>query len=328
MGPHDALFAQLPARELVRLMQTCRYIHDLVHEICFNLTRLLSPFLGDHEQVVRFRQIQAETSALISGSVALQFLDRTTYPSSDLDIYVNRTCGDPVIHFILETGYIFQPREQQDLDVFEQLLTAQSLLPRTASYPLRGIADILDFQKDDKKIQLILSESAPMEVILSFHSTCVMNVITHATAYALYPRATFITKQALKVSGTHASQEEGRRKYADRGWQMLSASLVPASPEFDFDLLRWVGDCLTWTLPLAQVSPEPDLCPINSWWFDLSRMSSERLEHSALEYDYFVADPPSRAMRILNPSPWGRLPAGVFLDLQFLQALDRYRERR
>ncbi|KAJ7216097.1 hypothetical protein GGX14DRAFT_607323, partial [Mycena pura] len=82
MGPHDAFFSQIPTADLLNLMHTCRVVHSLIRETCFDLLRLLSPFFGDATEVEKFRLMAAHTGALISGSTALQFFNRCRWPAS------------------------------------------------------------------------------------------------------------------------------------------------------------------------------------------------------------------------------------------------------
>ncbi|KAJ7862068.1 hypothetical protein B0H13DRAFT_2671757 [Mycena leptocephala] len=298
MGPHDALFSRLPTRSLVRLMGTCRRVYSLVKDTCFSLPRLLSPFFGDATKVLEFRSMQSLTGTLISGSVALQFFNRMTWPSSDLDIYVHRTFADLAVMFIVRNGYTFDPRKSQNKEIFKQL--SSSTKDRPLSYLGRGIADVLDFYKGDKKIQVIVATNTPMEIILSFHSTCVMNVITHDNAFALYPWSTFVTHQALIVgtvgAGQEAGREAGRQKYIDRGWTMVRAPSLSSESELGVRMVRWVGDSFTWTISLPTFLPTKalDLCRINSWqlYFNgkTTRTTWELLNNPALEYSYTMGD--------------------------------------
>ena len=52
----------------------------------FNLRKTLAPFLPS-ESIELSREMLQVTGGIISGSVALQFLDRTAFSSSDLDAY-------------------------------------------------------------------------------------------------------------------------------------------------------------------------------------------------------------------------------------------------
>ncbi|KAJ7678347.1 hypothetical protein B0H17DRAFT_1235975 [Mycena rosella] len=295
MGPHDVLFSYISARELVRLMRTCRRVNWLVHDTCFNLIRLLISFFGDALEVARFQRMQARSATLISGSTALQFFNRLTYPGSDLDLYAHGPAAEFPVRFLLSNGYTFDPRKSQDADALAQL--PASVRDKGPSYLGRGIADVLDFHKGSKKIQLIIAESTPMETILSFHPTPVMNVLTHDRGYALYPRATFETATALIIETVGAGQELGRQKYVDRGWPMTAAASVSRDSELGVRMVRWVGDAFTWTLPLRPDAPRdsvPDLTCINSWKIDCDTTTTRThwamLKHPELRYKYTIAD--------------------------------------
>ncbi|KAJ7102719.1 hypothetical protein C8R44DRAFT_716030 [Mycena epipterygia] len=294
MGPHDALFSQLSGRELARLMCTCRCVYWLVQDTCFNLPRLLYPFFGDAREVERFQAIQAQTATVISGSIALQFFNRLTWPDSDLDLYTHRATAELPVRFLLFNGYTFDPRKSQKADALVQLTV--SVKDKPPSYLGRGIADVLDFHKGDKKIQLIIATSTPMETIISFHSTPVMNILTHDYGYALYPRSTFVTKEALVVETVGAGQEAGRQKYVDRGWKMIDTPSLSSTSELGVRMLRWVGDSFTWKMPLLRPnasSRTPDLSPINSWQLEYdttTRTTWKILDDPALKYKYIVGD--------------------------------------
>ncbi|KAJ6495906.1 hypothetical protein DFH09DRAFT_1052493 [Mycena vulgaris] len=277
-------------------MLTCRRVYWVIQDSCFTLTRLLSPFLGDATEVARFQRMQERSGTIISGSIPLQFFNRITWPDSDLDLYAHRTSADIPVRFILSNGYTFDPRKSQKPDALEQLLV--SVQDKPPSYLGRGIADVLDFHKGEKKIQLIIATDTPMETILSFHSTPVMNVLTHNYGYALYPCSTFVTRQALVVETVGAGQEAGRQKYVDRGWTMVKALSTSRDSELAVRMLRWVGDSYTWTIPLrparANATSGPDLCGINSWKLDCDSDTIWTkwgiLKHPALEYNYIIAD--------------------------------------
>ncbi|KAJ6510857.1 hypothetical protein C8R45DRAFT_965379 [Mycena sanguinolenta] len=258
MGPHDAFFSHLSTRELVRLMQTCRRIRSLVKSVCFNVDRLLIPFFGDTVKVARFRQIQRRTGTIISGSTAVQFFNRLTWPESDLDLYVPRETAAIVVLFIRESGYTFHPREVQEKNASVQLCDES---PQDYMGP--GIADVLDFYNGNKKIQVIIpiNDKSPMEIIVNFHSTCVMNIITHNKAFSLYPWSTFIKKEALIVQlvgdeepwAREAGRETGREKYIERGWKMVEYPSPSCRSELGVRMNRSVGDHLTWGISLPSV---------------------------------------------------------------------------
>ncbi|KAJ6457003.1 hypothetical protein C8R47DRAFT_1328622 [Mycena vitilis] len=268
MGPHDVLFAQIPTLELVRLMRACRRVCHLIKETCFNLSRLLAPFFGDATQVQRFRSIQALTDTLVSGSVALQYFNRLRWPDSDLDMYIHRTCPVVPVDFLVRNGYTFDPRKSQNKDVFVQLTTS-----------------------GDKKIQVIIAESTPMETIISFHTSasCVHSSLLSSKA------CTFVTREALVVETVGAGQEIGRQKYIDRGWTMTRVPSLDDQSEPAVRMVRWVGDRYPWTISLPPLPVETtDLCTTNSYQLCYSagttRTTWGLLDHPALEYKYIVGD--------------------------------------
>ncbi|KAK7028455.1 hypothetical protein R3P38DRAFT_927432 [Favolaschia claudopus] len=253
MGPHDALFSLLDTRELVRLMSTSRRIRSLTHEICFDISRLLRRFFGSRENVEQFRRMQQQTGTIISGSMGLQFFNRLTWEDSDLDLYVGRAMASLAAVFILENGYTFKAKENQELSISLQL--PLSVNGQRMSYLGRGIADVFDFHKGEQKIQLIVAVTSPMEITLNFHSTCVMNFITHSTAFSLYPWHTFVLQKALIIETVGTGQEIGRQKYIDRGWTMLEFPASNSNSELGVRIPRCVGDSFTWSIPLPPLPP-------------------------------------------------------------------------
>lgn len=173
---HDLLLVTLSPKQLILLATVCRTTYDVVSrymKTAFNIDERLSRFFSN---VQSFHCMQALTSTVISGSFALQFFDRSFYPSSDLDLYVHRHHRRTVGRWVLKAGYTFTPFSDQD-DNFEKAILRRNP-PRSMRYSMPGVADILTFRRgqgDDRsealKVQLIVARRAPMEVILGFHSS-------------------------------------------------------------------------------------------------------------------------------------------------------------
>lgn len=101
-----------------------------------------------------------------------------------------------------------------------------------------------------------------------------MNMITHDTAYSLYPRATFDSRLALVCPSTGPPQDGPIDKYHKRGWRMIyelpteppatpataqlstpeARDLAAAEPSF-IPGTRWIDDHHSWVLPLPPPLP-------------------------------------------------------------------------
>lgn len=187
---------------------------------------------------------------MISGSNALQFFNRTAYHGSDLDLYVYDKHMKEVCDWIIREGYVFAPKYRQDQDFQVAVAAAPTTL-----YDMRGIKNIVDLERprDGRKIQVISAQTSPMDIVLFFHSTCVINVISFEKAYSLYPKATFDDSRALIIHSDGPSQVPALKKYAERGWKILDG--ISESEQFDdrsefSAIVRWIGDRCTWVIDL------------------------------------------------------------------------------
>ena len=102
----------------IALARTCTSSYIAVEEFnkqAFNINQHLGQYFN---KPIVFRTLQAQTGTLISGSSGLQFLDRTHYPESDLDLYINPGHGREVGQWLMEQeGYTFKGfRELEDSD--------------------------------------------------------------------------------------------------------------------------------------------------------------------------------------------------------------------
>ena len=148
----------------------------------FNLENLMSRFFTETE-ISHFRSLQSRTGMLISGSTALQFFERTFYPESDLDLYVEHRYCKVIALWLVTVGYSFEPRPGHPDQLEEALSVAPHVFPRTTQflssaivdYEDSGVINVYNFRRSDPdcKIQLITSRHSPLELILKFHSsTC------------------------------------------------------------------------------------------------------------------------------------------------------------
>src|SRR6267154_5799936 len=186
---YDLVFCHLSPRTLVWLSRTCRAAHLAV--TCFfrrayNINRHLSRYFSDP---LAFRSIQARTGLVISGSNALQFLDRTLYPESDIDLYAHPGHVYELLGWLESVGYQFQPNEwhNQEHDWRDHAKanwdgTSKRIIEDTANglgtrYP--GIAAVYTFKRFvvmdretvELQVQVIETTCNPIETIMKFHTS-------------------------------------------------------------------------------------------------------------------------------------------------------------
>ena len=279
------------AKGLVLLLRTSHAIRGIVFNYMkrtFDVDKLLSRYFT---YPLSFRQLQACTGTLISGSTALQFFDRTFYPESDLDIYVPRAWRSEVGRFLLQAGYKFVRHPPQH-PTFINAVFEHGVSTATANYGnFKGISGVFNFEKDGRhgeklKIQLMVAVRSAIEPILHYHSSqsftidvmhvnlpqdlaTVMNVIAFDTAYCLYPHATLEERLSLACTVRQDRTLEGIwRKYMGRGWRIVHRVDHLESRTSDVALhrrrTRWINDGLSWSIKLP-VPPgfENSLPPLN-----------------------------------------------------------------
>ncbi|KAG8850658.1 hypothetical protein FRB91_008868 [Serendipita sp. 411] len=279
----DVIYSQPSVADIISLSKVCKATYYAVKAwfpSVYNINSHLKKFFGNLGNVLAFRSLQAATGTIISGSQALQFFDRTYYPGSDLDIYV--PCRDVTIvgNFFLSIGYLFEPNEKQlesefGTDCQQYLAHISSREPRTPvpeqedededeerEYDWRFVAGVINFTKkvipdgrEKLKVQLMVIEpqSSPLACILHFHSTLVMNLITHDRAYSLFPRATFIKRTGITIESTDRLGAVSRAygKYTMRDFKIsLHSQPLNDSNQLLIFGPRWVGDSETWTIKL------------------------------------------------------------------------------
>ena len=163
---------------IARLERTCRSAKDLVESYkirAFNINHSLRRFFS---QPLAFRSLQAETGMLISGSFALQFLERTIYIGADMDLYCFFGDREQIGLWLIETqGYMFVHNSRQNPD-FKVAVTEAPDIEADPYSRMRGISTVYTFTKpsgrpedDLLKVQLIVTYRSPMEAILNFHSS-------------------------------------------------------------------------------------------------------------------------------------------------------------
>ncbi|KAI9010266.1 hypothetical protein DFJ74DRAFT_599414, partial [Hyaloraphidium curvatum] len=262
----DALLPVLSPDAIFRLGATCRALYNPVKSYAvrtFNGDGLLGRFFDD---VAGFRAVLARTGAIVSGSTALQVLDRVRYKESDLDVYVLPPYARELCDWILGQGYYVEmmwarpdaPLEVQVSLLYNQLDDLVEDWRRGDRRPEFSVDVLLDYEhgirvftftKEGARVQVIVSNCDVFASVLNFHSTVVLNILTHRAVYSLYPLFTFRDRQSLILHRVGESLRDPRirdviTKYRGRGFVFVT-SAGQSGP-----LLvgpRTVGDARTWT---------------------------------------------------------------------------------
>ncbi|PPQ82745.1 hypothetical protein CVT25_009299 [Psilocybe cyanescens] len=319
MTADDAVMSCLSQADLYRCSRTCTHTYTRVASYlrrAFNVNHLFGWYFDDNSDIVDdFRRMQFETGLIVSGSSALHFLDRTgdKWTPGDLDLYVDHHFRREVCCWLEMHSYDFDPSPRQrscgTLQEFLENETEAHMYDEVLSGARYTGGLVLNFRKDGvhrgKNIQVITSNGSALSLILRFHSTCVMNLITYDTAFSLYPKATFEDRQSLLCLPVSPELRIlVTTKYGGRGWNVISqhdlpmiiqqrltvdllATLRSYKPETGPELSFYPGhrhlrDSCCWTLPLTKPStmgffdikePPYKYSAINSWYlgFEVQR---------------------------------------------------------
>ncbi|RDB20565.1 hypothetical protein Hypma_012136 [Hypsizygus marmoreus] len=304
----DLILSGLEPRDLVRYSKVSRTTHSTTFSYvwhAFNINKHLSQYFPP-SKVDDFRVLQCSTGTLVSGASALEFFLRRPSDTLTLDLYVDHVFALKVGQWLLSVGYKFvrrtvQPQEFKQAYIYS---TSPSAIP--CHEVAVGINTIFDFRHPESHaiVHLVSAASSPLHVILNFHLTCVMNIISHDVAVSLYPSATFATQPKsllINYAGTLLGQQPERYsdmlKYEKAGWTMISRIMWP-----DFNnSVRRICDRFCWTIPLRPVdkigftvldgfSVEGNTWRLYMGGFSGNTMVFSPVVHYRLRYNYISAE--------------------------------------
>ncbi|KAI5117825.1 hypothetical protein M0805_003303 [Coniferiporia weirii] len=282
-GIYDCLFGYCTPATIFCLGRTCRLAYRSVQDYMKRAFDIEKHFSRYFTNPFTFRILQARTQALVSGSTALQFMDRTLYEESDLDIYVSWPQAAKVCEWIMNWGgkgyEYFVPKDPDSTETYESYLekvaeevanlhipssedidtVVSNLPPLLLEYGWNNIHWVFNFRStthagvDPLHIQVIVTVRSPADSIFTFHSTVVLNVITYRAAYSLYPKGSFEERRSLICRAKGQRYEKAIEKYENRGWKMDTTPITNRE-QMDLDSSfrlenRWVGDRKTWVIP-------------------------------------------------------------------------------
>ncbi|KAL0572349.1 hypothetical protein V5O48_009620 [Marasmius crinis-equi] len=295
---HQMILSYLTPKDLLSYSLVDTVAHKTVkgfYGTALQAERILAPYFSPGD-TRRFRILQYATGTVISGSTALSFFTREVYDGSDLDLYVDVEFALHLVHFLASCGYAYEPyntESKQQPDAIEDAIEEMSnrlagtfesgVVDGDTEYMrfTNGIGDVFNFVLEGRRIQVIACHLSPVDVVLKFHSTVVMNIITYSHAISFYPCSTFRDKVSLRTINSDFRREQQLAacdKYALRGWSLISEPDIPSffSPSSAINCRedpRHPGDRHCWTVPLRRVTdfepsvPGPGLFALSSSYF-------------------------------------------------------------
>ncbi|EJD38114.1 hypothetical protein AURDEDRAFT_129070 [Auricularia subglabra TFB-10046 SS5] len=204
----------------------------------FDVRRLLWPFFDDPDD---FRELQARTGLLISGSQCLQLLERSWYGPRDLDLYVAQEPAFVVIQWLCTHGYGLRRRNWSNV-VLDSGFTLREFneVAIQSAYDLRPGQLLFRFSGRGRSIDLIVSSKCALLSVMDFHSTAVMNFIASDYIVSLFPHGTFVARKSLVMGANRSTRTlAALEKYRARGFEPVYdvRESIAFSPGY-----RWIVD--------------------------------------------------------------------------------------
>ncbi|KAK0452810.1 uncharacterized protein EV420DRAFT_1273618 [Desarmillaria tabescens] len=255
----DCLLHDLPIKEISALSVTGSIGRQVVQDFkghAYQIELFLCPFMT-MSQYKTFRVLQALTGLLISGSAALQFLDRVRYPGTNLNLYVNQQFNVQVHAFLVKIGYNFLSSDGNafhkhnfKIDALAADIRArfQQIYRRQPCCDPAILTVFCYNNVDGMKIDVTMTLFSPFQAIVGLLNICTMNVISYVHAISLYPKATFVDRVTCQTESYDIAVTSECIKYNERGWNSISQMRALLCPEFQRE--RRVGDQYSWVLPL------------------------------------------------------------------------------
>ncbi|KAK7018724.1 hypothetical protein VNI00_018284 [Paramarasmius palmivorus] len=269
----------------------------------FGLNAIYGPFFKSFDDIERFRTFQSDSGALVSGSVLVRVLSRRGFTPSDLDLFVRTGRVLDSGKLLGSLGYKFKPlstvmegkrvKSLEQSPVFPEAVDAAlaSHHPGAGTVAERyddcSVAGVFNFRNEDgMNVQVVATKGEPVEAILGFYSTLVMNVATATQVVSLYPMTSFVKRWAMYLRPYTWSVIHARIKYEFRGWQSVDMVTAAQAASVDNELsvkTRWFGDRHCWIIdlpPLANPVSKRDAfhsLKVTSWSLRYSAVSGARI---------------------------------------------------
>lgn len=184
---YEPILHASPPATIFAFERTCKAARACVQAYqrsAFNINKHLAYFLI---KPTAFRSMQSTTGTTVSGSNVLQFMDRTHYTGTDLDIYVNPGHGVEVgMHMLKTQGYRVvehngdgTPDKLNLVDSVRHVVAVgEGVADQVANtmYRRRSIHLVCQMERVTKggrklQVQIIVTSDCVFHAIMNFHSS-------------------------------------------------------------------------------------------------------------------------------------------------------------
>ncbi|KAJ7135281.1 hypothetical protein C8R43DRAFT_956117 [Mycena crocata] len=228
------IFSYLDPRDII----TC----SLLSNVIFNVIRHYKTLVWDidtffqpwfRDSAATFRVLLKKCGAVVSGSQIMQFLDRTRYPESDIDIFLRVGGLVDMGVWLIEQGYKYissTPNVYRVVWDAHQLSAKMITGQDSPAGAIKGVFNYSRYIASDtvihvQKIQLIVVDINPINHILfDFHSTVVMNYMLSDAIVSIFPVSSFLLRKSYVCRSKLESPdraEQWKSKYKDRGYRII-----------------------------------------------------------------------------------------------------------
>jgi hypothetical protein len=240
------LSTYLSIAEIIPLTRTCRALAPLYQTFLqrhWKITPHLTRFV---RAPYAFRSKLSAHNALISGSVALQFFMRVSWPDSDMDVYVQRGEDADALETYLFTAEGYELDTTRAGDNYSMPLVAE-----TRTYIRRKGLNNEPNTGHPPRIQLVLTWFPPLRILFTdFSTTLCVNFLTAHAAYSVFPSPTFLHNVSYPLKALTPEIACFLPKYEDRGWKIKRWMPEEPVPGVSFLNRRSIGDRYTWIIGL------------------------------------------------------------------------------
>lgn len=183
----DTFFSFWPIVDIIHLCSTCFRLNLLFksyQRIVWDPTTFFARWFS---KPYAFRRLLGLCNAVVSGSQALQFFDRTEYTDSDLDIFLPPTGVMSMAEWLEDMGYGL-PVEEDGYRFLDRVVDASSDCDKPSFLP-NHMRAVFTFSRPQsaptgfpsvRRVQLIVVDIDPVEFIsFDFHSSASVPRIVH-----------------------------------------------------------------------------------------------------------------------------------------------------